>query len=128
MSFLKKLLGNNDYEYEEDAIVEESAPETSGVVSSSAKSDAKKPEFVLVKPADRDELGAIANNLMGGKTVVLNLELVTKDSKRFVDFLSGVAFALEGKIKKIADATYLIIPGGVEISGDIFDDFEEEQF
>ena len=127
MSFLKKLLGNNDYEYEEDAIVEESAPETSGVVSSSAKSDAKKPEFVLVKPADRDELGAIANNLMGGKTVVLNLELVTKDSKRFVDFLSGAVYALDGNIQKVSNGIFLIAPYNVGImSGDFKDELKNK--
>ena len=57
--------------------------------------------------------------------MVLNLELVKSDTRRFVDFLSGVAYALDGQVKKIAINTYLIIPGGLEISGNIFDDIEE---
>lgn len=83
-----------------------------------------KPQFVLAKPEKRDELLNIADQLLNRKTVILNLELVTQDTRRFVDFLSGVAYALNGQIKKVAIHTYLIIPGGLEISGDIFDDIE----
>ena len=83
-----------------------------------------KPQFVLAKPEKRDELLNIADQLLNRKTVILNLELVTQDTRRFVDFLSGVAYALNGQVKKVAVHTYLIIPGGLEISGDIFDDIE----
>ena len=85
-----------------------------------------KPEFILVKPSDKNELPGIADHLLNRKTVILNLELVTQDTRRFIDFLSGVAYALQGQIKKVAAATFLIIPGGLEISGDIFEDLENE--
>ena len=54
------------------------------------------------------------------------MELVSKDTKRFVDFLSGVAYALAGQVKKVADDTFLIIPGGVEITGNIFDEMDND--
>ena len=78
----------------------------------------------MIKPDKRDDIAMIADNLLNRKTVILNLELVTKDTRRFVDFLSGVAYALGGQIKKVATGTFLIIPGGVEITGDIFDEME----
>lgn len=52
-------------------------------------------------------------------TVVLNLETTDKEtSKRMLDFMSGVTYAIEGKIKRVANDTYLITPLDVEIVGD----------
>ncbi len=81
---------------------------------------------VLVKP-DRFEKNAadIADHLKDKQTVVLNLESTDKDeARRLVDFLSGVAYAGEGKIKKIAVNTYLITPYHVDIEGDLIDELE----
>ena len=70
---------------------------------------------VLVKP-DRFEAAA---------EVVLNLEQTNKDiARRLVDFLSGVAYANEGKIKKVANSTYIITPYNVDIMGDLIDELE----
>ena len=66
---------------------------------------------VLVKP-DRFEAAAeIADHLKDKRTVVLNLEQTNKDiARRLVDFLSGVAYANEGKIKKVQTAPILSHP------------------
>lgn len=85
-----------------------------------------KPQFVLAKPEKREDLIGIADSLLDRKTVILNLEYVPNETRRFVDFLSGVAYALNGQVKKIAVHTFLIIPGGLDVSGDIFDDIESE--
>ncbi len=121
MSLLKKFLGDEDEMNEM-----ESESTLQGYQDPSAPEDYSKPkpQFVLAKPEKRDELLSIADQLLNRKTVILNLELVTQDTRRFVDFLSGVAYALNGQVKKVAVHTYLIIPGGLEISGDIFDDIE----
>ena len=59
------------------------------------------------------------------RTVVLNLESTNKDvARRLVDFLSGVAYAGEGKIKKVAANTYIITPYHVELEGDLIDELE----
>ncbi len=121
MSLFKKFLGEED---EMNEVETESALQ--GYQDPSAPEDYSKPkpQFVLAKPEKRDELLSIADQLLNRKTVILNLELVTQETRRFVDFLSGVAYALNGQVKKVAVHTYLIIPGGLEISGDIFDDIE----
>lgn len=132
MSFFKKILGDSD-ELENNLDEEEYEDERDYDSYSSNSSDDDKvvyskktnPNFILVKPDKREELFNIADNLLKKKCVVLNLELVKSDTRRFVDFLSGVAYALDGQVKKIAINTYLIIPGGLEISGNIFDDIEE---
>ncbi|MCD8384570.1 MAG: cell division protein SepF [Clostridiales bacterium] len=82
-------------------------------------------QVVLVKPEKFDEASAIANHLRDKRTVVLNLESANKDiARRMVDFLSGVAYALEGKIKKVAISTYIITPYNVDIIGDLIDELE----
>ncbi|MDR1117059.1 MAG: cell division protein SepF [Oscillospiraceae bacterium] len=80
---------------------------------------------VLVKPERFDNAAEIADHLREKRTVVLNLESTNKDvARRLIDFLSGVAYANEGKIKKVANSTYIITPFNVEILGDLIDELE----
>ena len=79
-------------------------------------------QVVLVKPEKFQDASAIADHLRDKRTVVLNLESANKDvARRMVDFLSGAAYAQEGKIKKVAVATYIITPYNVDIIGDLID-------
>lgn len=74
---------------------------------------------VLVKADQFNNVADIADHLKNKMTVVLNLESTDKEvSKRMLDFLSGVTYAIEGKIKRVASNTYLITPLDVEIVGD----------
>jgi cell division inhibitor SepF len=82
-------------------------------------------KVVLVKPERFENASEIADHLREKRTVVLNLESTNKDiARRLVDFLSGVAYAGEGKIKKVAANTYIITPYSVDIMGDLIDELE----
>ena len=82
-------------------------------------------QVVLVKPDKFEDAANIAEHLRDKHTVVLNLESTNKDvSRRLLDFLSGVAFAQDGKIKKVAQGTYLITPYNVNLMGDLIDELE----
>mgnify|MGYP001138839892 CR=1 FL=1 len=82
-------------------------------------------KVVLVKPDRFENASEIADQLKDKRTVVLNLESTNKDvARRLVDFLSGVAYAGEGKIKKVAANTYIITPYSVDIMGDLIDELE----
>ena len=82
-------------------------------------------QVVLVKPEKFQDASAIADHLRDKRTGVLNLESANKDvARRMVDFLSGAAYAQEGKIKKVAVATYIITPYNVDIIGDLIDELE----
>ena len=82
-------------------------------------------KVVLVKPERFENASQIADQLREKRTVVLNLETTEPDiSRRLVDFLSGVAYGSDGKIKRIAANTYLITPYHVEIEGDLMDELE----
>jgi len=82
-------------------------------------------QVILVRPERFDQVSEIADNLRDKRAIVLNLESTNKDvARRLVDFLSGCAYALDGKIKKIAISTYLVAPYNVEIQGDLVEDLE----
>ncbi len=82
-------------------------------------------KVVLVKPERFENASEIADQLKDKRTVVLNLESTNKDvARRLIDFLSGVAYAGEGKIKKVAANTYIITPYHVDIEGDLIDELE----
>ena len=68
-------------------------------------------KVVLVKPERFEDASTIADHLNNKRTVVLNLESTNKEvSRRLVDFLSGVAYANNGQIKRVANSTFIITP------------------
>ena len=76
-------------------------------------------QVVLVKAtAYTSDSKKVADYLMQNKTVVLNLEGIEEpDKRRIIDFVVGAAYAMHGRIKPIANQTFLIIPQNV---GDSF--------
>ena len=85
---------------------------------------AAKLQVVLFKPEKfGDETRNIADELLKMHTIVLNLEQTSKEaSRRIIDFLSGIAYANGGKIKKVATETFVVTPYNVDITGEDFMD------
>ncbi len=80
-------------------------------------------QVVLVKPERFDDAPSIADHLNAKRTVVVNLESCGKDiARRLVDFLSGVAYANNGQLKRVANSTFIITPFNVDIMGDLLMD------
>lgn len=77
-------------------------------------------QVVLVKAtAYTSDSKKVADYLMQNKTVVLNLEEIQEpDKRRIVDFVVGAAYAMHGRIRPIANQTFLIIPQNVGFDGD----------
>ena len=150
MDELKKIIhpyDDEDYDYEDD--FEEPVKESSRSLFDDRKDDRRDDrrseerrsedrhnkvvnihattqlKVVLVKPERFENASEIADHLKEKRTVVLNLESTNKDvARRLIDFLSGVAYAGEGKIKKVAANTYIITPYSVDIMGDLIDELE----
>lgn len=111
-------------EFEEEVTVRDNTSRKSKVVNINATA---KLAVALFKPERfGEETRAIADELIKTHTVVLNLENTNKDmSRRIIDFLSGVAYANRGKIKKVASSTFIIIPNHVDLTGDdLLDELE----
>ena len=147
MDELKKIIhpyDDEDYDYEDD--FEEPVKESSRSLFDDRKDDRREDrrsedrhnkvvnihattqlKVVLVKPERFENASEIADHLKEKRTVVLNLESTNKDvARRLIDFLSGVAYAGEGKIKKVAANTYIITPYSVDIMGDLIDELENK--
>ena len=86
-------------------------------------------QVVLVKPEEFEDAQDIADNLISKRTVLLNIENLNKElSRRLIDFLSGVAYAQGGNIKRVANRTYIVTPYNVDILGDVLDGFNPDNF
>ena len=78
-----------------------------------------KQEVVLFHAKTFDDAAKAADELRKKKAVILNMENVDKSlTRRVVDFLSGSVYALDGRVKKIAQSTYLFCPHNMDIVGD----------
>ena len=76
-------------------------------------------ELKVVKPTHFEEVNRIADHLLNRRTVVLNLENTNKETaRRLIDFLSGVAYSIDGQLKRVANNTFVITPHNVDVSGE----------
>lgn len=79
-------------------------------------------EVCVIKPTAVDEAREIIETLLGGRTVILNLEgLDIEIAQRIIDFSSGASFAINGNLQKISNYIFLVTPTNVDISGDLQD-------
>lgn len=91
-----------------------------------ALSASKDSQLILFEPRAFAETQDIANYLKSRKAAVVNLHRLQKEqSKRVVDFLSGVIYAIEGDIQRIGPRIFLCTPKNIGVSGTIDLDDEE---
>lgn len=84
-----------------------------------------KLQVVLRSPEAYSEAKDVADELAEKRTVVLNLDRMNRDEAyRMITFLSGVSYANDGNIKRIAANTFIITPYSVDVSGDLIDELE----
>ena len=129
-----------DYDYEDDEMEEDvmsnreghfeqqrHAPDSSSGNKVVNLHSSSKLQVVLFKPERfGEETRSVADELLKMHTVVLNLENANSEvSRRIIDFLSGVAYANSGKIKRVATNTFIITPYNVDLTGeDLLDGIE----
>ncbi len=96
----------NDYEIKETA-------------KKSTNKDIKN-KTILVEPRAFSEAQQIADYLKTNNQVVVNFKRVTSDvSKRIMDFLNGIIYAIEGTMQKLGPGIVICAPKGFEIEGNI---------
>ena len=75
-------------------------------------------QVILFNPKTFDEAGELVGHLLRSRSVVMTLEgLPTENARRLLDFMSGIAFALEGKITPVSAKTYFVTPRNVDVLG-----------
>ena len=96
-------------------------------IGNNVKLDGAALELKVVKPERYDTVPQIADHLLNRRTVVLNLEMTNKETaRRIIDFLSGVAYAIDGRLSKVAVNTYIITPANISVSGEALVDEKAE--
>lgn len=84
-----------------------------------------KTRLMLISPSDFDEAADIADNLKDRRAVLMNVEKADGETaRRLVDFLSGVVYALGGKIMRISAQAYVLTPTNIDLVGDGVPDLE----
>lgn len=130
---------DDDYEDEDDFEEPEPAPQKrsffGGVRQSQPRQEEERDNVINISGKTKvkvalfnpitfgEETRVIADELIQKHTVIVNLEKTERDiSRRIIDFLSGVAYAYGGSIKRIATGTFIIIPYNVDLTGDLVAD------
>jgi cell division inhibitor SepF len=73
----------------------------------------------VVAPTQFADARQIADRLMGNQPVIVNLQVAERElMRRMIDFCSGVAYALNGKMERVADKVFLVTPSNVKVSAE----------
>ena len=116
-----KLSGNIEPEEEEitfRSVEKETAPavQPEPEEAKGTSIDGANIELKVVRPESIEEVFTIADYLLKGCTVVLNMELLDGEQiKRMLDFLNGVTYTTNGEVKNVSQGTYIITPSGINV-------------
>lgn len=112
------LVDTDEFELEEDEVTYEDSDTNERPTLK--RSQPTNEKLVLFEPRSYGETSEIADKLALNKGVIVNLHRLNKDqSKRVVDFLSGVIYALKGNILVVDTNIYLCVPKSMKVSGEI---------
>jgi cell division inhibitor SepF len=87
------------------------------VVPFSSASRRTGTEVSVYSPRSYQDVVEIADSLRNRQVVIVNLQNADRTLlQRVVDFTSGVAYTIDGKIQKLAESIYLIVPAGITVN------------
>ena len=73
----------------------------------------------VVAPTQFGDARHIADRLMANQPVIVNLQVADRElMRRMIDFCSGVTYALNGKMERVADKVFLVTPSNVKVSAE----------
>jgi cell division inhibitor SepF len=73
----------------------------------------------LIVPKSFNDAQKVADKLKADVPVIINLQTADSDlAKRLIDFSSGLTYALDGSMQRVADRVFLLTPHNVEVSAE----------
>ena len=73
----------------------------------------------VVAPNQFGDARLVADQLMANQPVIVNLQVANRElMRRMIDFCSGVTYALNGKMERVADKVFLVTPSNVKVSAE----------
>jgi cell division inhibitor SepF len=116
------LKRNDPYEEDEDdykTVADTASEEQPSQQRPAERKPSGALQMKVVRPKRLNEAPEIAEYLKAGHTVVLNLDNISdEDARRMIDYIAGVSYAINGKIERPADRTFLVTPAGVSVDSD----------
>lgn len=93
-------------------------PPVTPPASSAESTRSASVELKVLRPESYEEVSVIADNLLAGCTVFVNMEVLDRPTMlRMLDFLNGVTYCTDGEIKRVSASTFIITPhSDVDIS------------
>lgn len=71
----------------------------------------------VMTPGSFNDAQELGDKFKGKQPVIMNLEAADRDlARRLIDFASGLAYGLGGRMEKVADQVYMLVPTDVEVS------------
>jgi cell division inhibitor SepF len=102
---------------EEEELYDDEPAANSRVVPLSHAGRRPGTEVSVYSPRSFQDVVEIADALRGRQVVIVNLQNADRTLlQRVVDFTSGVTYTIDGKIQKLAEAIYLVVPAGVVVN------------
>lgn len=102
---------------DDEEVYEDDPPVNGRVVPLSNAGRRVGTEVSVYSPRGFQDVVEIADALRNRQVVIVNLQNADRTLiQRVVDFISGVAYTIDGKIQKLAEAMYLVVPAGVVVN------------
>ena len=119
-SFKAKKEEDFEDDYREKPV--KTTPKVTPIRPSKKNNNGSGMEVCVIKPTTIEDEIEIADTLLSGRTVLINMEgLNVEIAQRIIDFTSGSCFAIGGNLQKISHYIFLVTPTNVDISGDLQD-------
>lgn len=81
-------------------------------------------EIVSGQPKNLEDVRSLAEDLINGKSIVINLEKAEASmAQRIIDFISGSCYALGGNLQRTSDSVFIITPSTVVLTGEFASKF-----
>ncbi|WP_342430526.1 cell division protein SepF [Neobacillus sp. FSL H8-0543] len=128
---------DDEYDENNEEIYEKAEPlrpqkqpaKVQNVVSLQSVQKSSSSKVILVEAKSYAEAQDITDDLKNKRAVVVNLQRLSyEEGRQIVDFLSGAVYALGGDIQKIGSSIFLCTPDNVEISGNISELVQDQEF
>ena len=135
LNTVKHFLGfesEDDY-YDDDYYDEEEAEEEAARAKRSAQQSAPKKGFSkvvpinptsssrikIMRPTDINDSTNVANEIKEGRLVIFDVgQIDNEEARRIVDFMSGAAYGVNGKVRRVSEGIFVAAPKNIDITGD----------
>jgi len=112
-----KDFGNDGYGYEDDTMANDFEADPQPVPAEPEAFAPAAPALKIVNPKEYKDAIEIANLLINGNTILLNIESIAKDQAiRLLDYLNGAVHVAGGIMTKVSKTTIVIAPKNVDVS------------